>query len=47
LLGSALVLLKQPNAFYHANAYAIFAALGVLFLWPLLKWQLSLQRTDS
>ena len=47
LLGSALTLLKQPNSFYHANAYAIFAALGILLLWPLLKWQLSPQRTDS
>jgi hypothetical protein len=47
LLGSALVLLRQPNAFYRGNAYAILAALGILLLWPLLKWQLSAQKTDA
>ncbi|HWY45474.1 MAG TPA: CPBP family intramembrane glutamic endopeptidase [Candidatus Sulfotelmatobacter sp.] len=47
LLGSALVLLKQPNAFYRGNAYVILAALGILFLWPLLKWQLNAKRTDA
>jgi hypothetical protein len=47
LLGSALVLLKQTNAFYRGNAYAILAVLGILLLWPLLKWQLSVRKTDS
>lgn len=44
LIGSALVLLKQPNALYHANAYAIFGGLGILFLWPLVQWQLRRQK---
>ena len=39
LLPSALVLLKQENAFYKANGQAILVGVLILLGWPLLKWQ--------
>jgi membrane protease YdiL (CAAX protease family) len=38
LLTSGMTFLGQPNAFYRGNAYAIFAAVGVIFAWPMVKW---------
>ena len=39
LVPDAVELLKQPNAYFHANGYAVVAfALGLL-AWPLVLWR--------
>ena len=38
LASAATALLKQPNAFFRANGYAVVAALLVLLAWPLVEW---------
>jgi hypothetical protein len=35
LLGGALQLLRQPDNFYHSQAYVVLVALAVLLVWPL------------
>lgn len=40
LLGDAVGLLAQPDAFYRRNGYLILVALIVLLAWPLFMWRL-------
>lgn len=39
LLGGAVELLSQPNAFYRANGYGILVAVVALLAWPLVAWR--------
>jgi membrane protease YdiL (CAAX protease family) len=38
LVGAGMTLLRQPNAFFRANGYAVVVALLVLLAWPLIAW---------
>ena len=40
LLGSAVQLLGQPNAFYRTNGYAVLLMLVVALAWPLAVWKM-------
>jgi membrane protease YdiL (CAAX protease family) len=40
LLAGASELLRQPDAFYRANGYAVLLALFLLLAWPLSAWQM-------
>jgi hypothetical protein len=44
LLAGVSELLRQPNAFYRANGYAVLLALFLLLAWPLSAWRI---RTTS
>ena len=37
--GPAAELLEQPNTYFHANGYALAAAVTGLLLWPLVEWR--------
>jgi len=39
LIPDVAVLLDQPNAYFHANGYAVLACAFVLLAWPLGKWR--------
>ena len=39
ILGAAGELLRQPDHFYRVNAFALLAALALLFLWPVVLWR--------
>jgi hypothetical protein len=39
LLPAAVELLRQPNAFFQANGWFLFAAMAGFLLWPLALWQ--------
>jgi membrane protease YdiL (CAAX protease family) len=47
LLGGAMELITQPDAFYHTNGYAILLAVVLLLVWPLLSWRLRGQATKG
>jgi hypothetical protein len=38
LVPGAIELLKQPNAYFHANGYAVAAFALALLAWPVLSW---------
>jgi membrane protease YdiL (CAAX protease family) len=40
LLGGAVELISQPDAFYRSNGYGILLALVLLLAWPLVNWRL-------
>jgi hypothetical protein len=40
LLGGALPLLQQPEAFYRANGYLVLLALALLLAWPFAAWRM-------
>jgi membrane protease YdiL (CAAX protease family) len=44
LVPTAMELLKQPNAYLHANGYAVLAIALAILAWPLLRWQRSAAR---
>ncbi|HXN24447.1 MAG TPA: type II CAAX endopeptidase family protein [Candidatus Dormibacteraeota bacterium] len=44
LVGAAMELLSQPNAFYRRNGFAVVAAILALLLWPLWAWRAAKQR---
>jgi hypothetical protein len=44
LLGGAVEMLSQPDAFYHANGYVLVLALTLFLAWPLLAWRAQLGR---
>ncbi len=39
LVSAAVDLLEQPNAYLHANGYAVLAVAAVIVAWPLFRWQ--------
>lgn len=45
LLGGALPLLRQPDAFYRANGYFVLLALLLLFAWPFAFWRMNTSTT--
>jgi hypothetical protein len=47
LAASAGALLRQPNAFFRANGYAVAAASLILLAWPLIAWLVSLSPGSS
>jgi membrane protease YdiL (CAAX protease family) len=40
LLGSAVQLLGQPNAFYRMNGYVVLLLMAALLAWPLAVWRM-------
>jgi membrane protease YdiL (CAAX protease family) len=47
LLGAAVSLLEQPEAFYRANGYAVIVMMLVLLAWPLLLWRMRASATST
>jgi membrane protease YdiL (CAAX protease family) len=47
LLGAAVSLLEQPEAFYRANGYAVIVMMLVLLAWPLLLWRMRASPTTT
>jgi membrane protease YdiL (CAAX protease family) len=47
LLGAAVSLLEQPDAFYRANGYAVIVMMLVLLAWPLLLWRMRASATTT
>jgi hypothetical protein len=46
LLGGALPLLQQPEAFYRANGYLVLLALVLLLAWPFVAWRMRPSTAD-
>jgi len=40
LLAAAAQLLRQPDAFYRANGYAVIVMMFLLLAWPLSVWRM-------
>jgi membrane protease YdiL (CAAX protease family) len=40
ILGGAVELVTQSNAFYHTQGYLVLAALVLLLAWPLVSWRM-------
>jgi hypothetical protein len=38
LIPEAIDFIAQPNAYFHANAYAVIAFAAALVAWPLVSW---------
>jgi hypothetical protein len=38
LIPDAVELVRQPNAYFRGNAYAVFAFAAALLAWPLVSW---------
>jgi hypothetical protein len=38
LIPDATELLRQPNGYFHANAYAVVAFATAVLAWPLASW---------
>ncbi len=43
LAPSAIELLQQPNAYFHANGYAVVGFAIAILAWPLMRWRSSTQ----
>jgi hypothetical protein len=39
LASSAIELIEQPNAYFHANGYAVLVCLLAMLAWPLIHWR--------
>jgi len=45
LIPQAVELLAQPNAYFHAQGYAVIAIGAALLAWPLVAWQRARERS--